>query len=519
MSSIGERVSGLLSGRSRQVRHDPFSRGLAWRVDPVRLMLYFGTLITAAILTDVGYAIAILVLFIVGELIVLFARRIGKTLNEQRYRLDTALNHMSHGLCMFDAAGVLLVNNARYLEILNIPSGLIEPGMTLRELLARLKDIGIVTGDQDKYAADLMALITAGKTAQVLRELKDGRIICITSRPLPDGGWVATHEDITEQHRAQKQAQEANAYLREVIEAMPAGLIIYDAEDRLVLCNRRYDECYPKNLDLRVPGVTFEAMLRASVARGIHQDAIGREEEWIAQRLAVHAEPSKFQEQRLANGRWLRVEDCRTSTGGFIGIRVDVTELKQREEELWLENMKLDAALQNMSQGLVMFDSDRRLIVCNQKYAELYRLPPELIKAGITQKQILEHRISSGIIPAENAAQYLNDRTTKAKAIEPSDTMVELSDGRSLMVSVRPLTNGGWVTTHEDITARRQAETQIAHMAHHDALTDLPNRVLLRERLEEALLHVRRSGQLAVLYLDLDHFKSINDTLGHAHRR
>ena len=465
---------------------------------------------------NLAYVAAGLVVFVVcGGLGAASVRRIGAALDRQRFQLDTALNNMSHGLCMFDAAGVLRLLNARYLEIFNIPEGLIEPGCPLRELLRRLEDAGIVSGDQDKYAADLMASIAAGKTTQFLKSLKDGRTVCITNRPLPAGGWVATHEDITERRRAEQQAQEANAYLHAVIEAMPAGLIIYDSEDRYILCNRRFDAMYPKTADLRVPGMKFEAILRTGLARGVYDEAVGREEAWIAERLAAHLEPSSVYEQRHANGCWIRVEDCRMPNGGHVGVRVDVTQLKQREEQLRLENIKLDAALQNMSQGLVMFDRDGNLIVCNQKYAELYRLPTELIRPGVSHKRILEHRIASGRVAGSDAVRFVKDGTTEGVPKSASETVLELADGRTLLVAVRPLANGGWVSTHEDITSRREAEAQIAHMAHHDALTNLPNRMLLRERLEEALARVNRGGQIAVLYLDLDHFKSINDTLGH----
>jgi len=97
----------------------------------------------------------------------------------------------------------------------------------------------------------------------------------------------------------------------------------------------------------------------------------------------------------------------------------------------------------------------------------------------------------------------------------PSSRVEELSDGRSIVVSRQPMPNGGWVTTHEDITERRRAESQIAHMATHDALTDLPNRVMLRQSLEHAIARSKRGEVVAFHYIDLDHFKAVNDTLGH----
>jgi diguanylate cyclase (GGDEF)-like protein len=460
-------------------------------------------------------AAALVACVIIAGLAEAFVRRMVSAHNRQRFQLDTALNHMSHGLCMFDATGVLRLMNARYLEVFNIPEGLIQPGLALRELLRRLEDAGIATGDQDKYAAGVIADMAAGKRTQFFKSLKDGRTICITNRPLPGGGWVATHEDITERVRAEQQAQQANDYLRGVIEAMPAGLIIYDSEDRYVLCNKRFEAMYPRTADVRVAGMSFEAILRAGLARGVYDEALGREEAWIAERLAAHRQPGSVYEQKHANGRWLRIEDSHTPNGGHIGLRIDVTEQKQREEQLRLENLKLDAALQNMSQGLVMFDRDGNLIVCNQKYVELYQLPPALSRPGVSHKEILEHRIGTGVVAESNSVRFVKDRTAVGVPKSPAETVLELADGRTLLVALRPLQNGGWVSTHEDITSRREAEAQIAHMAHHDALTNLPNRTLLRERLEDALAHVHRGGQIAVLYLDLDHFKSINDTLGH----
>ena len=190
-----------------------------------------------------------------------------------------------------------------------------------------------------------------------------------------------------------------------------------------------------------------------------------------------------------------------------------VAELDRRKAELSEQNSRFDVALDNMSQGLAMYDADQRLVVCNRRFAELYNLPAEMVQPGITLRQIVAYRIAAGIYAGASPQEYMSERT--APVVAASDTVHELSDGRSISIARRPMAGGGWVTTHEDITERRRAEARIAHMARHDVLTDLPNRASLAERLEQAVASTNRGELLAVHVFDLDRFKCVNDTLGH----
>jgi len=191
-------------------------------------------------------------------------------------------------------------------------------------------------------------------------------------------------------------------------------------------------------------------------------------------------------------------------------------ELDSRDAALSEQNERFNLALVNMSQGLCMFDKDKRLLVSNERYIEMYGLPGELARPGTTFRQILEHRIANGIYVGD-PEKYVQERLAAVEEPEASFKIQELSDKRVIAITHRPMSNGGWLATHQDITELRRIEARIVHMAHHDALTDLPNRVLLRERLTEALADLRRraGGSLVVLVLDLDRFKEVNDTLGH----
>jgi diguanylate cyclase (GGDEF)-like protein len=179
------------------------------------------------------------------------------------------------------------------------------------------------------------------------------------------------------------------------------------------------------------------------------------------------------------------------------------------------ENLRFDTAINNISQGLCFFDGQQRLIVCNARYAELYRLTPEMVRPGTTLRQIVDQRFASGTCPNMTPEQYLDWRRAIAVSETPSDTVATLQDGRILAIHHQPMPDGGWVATHEDITERRRAVDQVERMARTDALTGLANRVQFRERLTELLQQSRPARRAAVLFIDLDRFKTVNDTLGH----
>src|SRR3979490_2272516 len=177
---------------------------------------------------------------------------------------------------------------------------------------------------------------------------------------------------------------------------------------------------------------------------------------------------------------------------------------------------RFEQAIVNMPQGICLYDAQDRLQLVNEQFCRIYGQPMASLRMGMRFHDILANSCAVGNYPGRTVEDIYRERKAHIDSRRPGTFLQELGDGRLIAIYHHPLEDGGWVCTYEDITERRRAESRIEFLAQHDVLTELPNRLLFNERLDEILATARKDSPAALLCLDLDGFKEINDDLGHA---
>jgi PAS domain-containing protein len=150
--------------------------------------------------------------------------RTAELLREQTFKLDTALNNMSQGLCMYDASARLVLCNRRYLEMMNLPPEFAVPGRPLQDMLNRRKELGSFLADPQRICEEVLAAMAEGRSLAHVVEIGDGRWARVINQPMPSGAWVATFDDITDQRRAERERDRNQAFLNTVINHVPTTI-------------------------------------------------------------------------------------------------------------------------------------------------------------------------------------------------------------------------------------------------------------------------------------------------------
>jgi PAS domain-containing protein len=265
---------------------------------------------------------------------------------------------------------------------------------------------------------------------------------------------LARQDKLILQHEEDLKAQ--NARFDMTINNIPQGVCLFGPDQRVVIANRRYAEIYGLSREQVKPGTALRQILEARAANGVYdhidvQDFVEDGVKGFQRKVS--------QVIQLADGRIISVLRLPMADGCLISTHEDITEREQLNARAAEQHEQLDAALENMLQGLAMFDAEQRLIVCNQRYADMYGLTVEQVKPGTTVRQILQYRIANGFYHVRDTESFVDSWTGSFG--EVSSRIQELADGRIISVTRRSMANGGRLVTHEDITERQKLHERL----------------------------------------------------------
>ena len=257
---------------------------------------------------------------------------------------------------------------------------------------------------------------------------------------------------VEEANDGARRAREAERRVSDALEAIPGGFAVFDADDRLVVCSKATRDLYPAIADELRPGVTFEHLLRVAYERGSYDRIAADKETWVREAMERRRDPCGAVEKLTSLGRWLRIEERRTSDGGLFALRTDITDLKKRKLELVQKTALLEATLANIGEGIAVYGPDLKLLSCNEIAAQLLETPAALLKPGVPFEDLVRFRASRGDYGDVDADAIVGERVAQFRSQRPWSRTRTIHDGIVMETRFHPLPDGGGAYVFRDVT-------------------------------------------------------------------
>ena len=404
--------------------------------------------------------------------------RTAELLRAQTFKLDTALNNMSQGLCMYDADARLVLCNRRYCEIMNLPAEFAAPGRSLQEMIARRRESGVVPGDPQKLYAELITAMAERRILSHVVETDLGRAVRVVNQPMTSGGWVATFEDITDQRRAERERDRNQAFLNAVINAVPTTIYVKDAKDRKYVLINRAGEKYL--------GIPREKMI-GKTARELFSGRLGdlmeeRDRQFLESRAEQFFDETSLAipgiGTRVATSSRVPIVDENGQLQFMLGIINDVTDRRRAEDAERHNAEMMTATITSMADAVLVMGENGRIIIANPAAKSLFG---DRTDVGSEEwAKTYQRFLPDGITPFPSAETPIA-RAVRGESVDDLEIILwPLGSAKSthLIANGRPLRDAsgalkGAVIVYRDVTEAKNTERQLRQAQKMDAIGQL----------------------------------------------
>jgi len=448
------------------------------------------------------------------------ARRLAgarSALRERAENLDLALANITQGLAAFDAEGNLRFANRQYYALYRLDAAQFGPSTHIVDLLKARKDNGSFAGEPDKYFTQMRMMNADGVPTRSVMALPDGRHISLSRVALPGGGWVTTHDDVSEQVKLRTDLQNSQRFLENIIDALPTAVAVKSTDDlRYHLVNAAFEELTGRTRDSVLNQAPADIYTLEDSEEVERLDYMAINGDAAVECVNTHLHTPDGLRRTMASRRKV-LFDTDGKPEFLLAMFDDVTEREKISDALQESKQFLASVVDEIPIAVLVKNADGgRYVLCNRE-AEKFVGHARDVTIGKKVEELGESNTIRDVLARDRIAL-----ASPGKVLTAEVPFIREGQEPGLMltrrVAIGPDANSPRyiVATYDDITDRRQNESRLAYLAYHDALTRLPNRSAFINSLEQMIDScIGTHEQFAILSVDLDRFKEINDVCGH----